>query len=60
MCNRVEPELEPELMPGFGETEEKSKPCRTLRAIVAERTCLNMIVEERREPAGTGIGGVIS
>jgi hypothetical protein len=55
-----EPELDPE--PDFDDEEqsEKLKPCKTLRAIVAERTFLNVTVDERREPAGTGVGDVKS
>jgi hypothetical protein len=47
MCNRVEVEPESGPRPDFGEAEcdEKLKPCMTLRAIVAERTCLNVTVE---------------
>ena len=62
MCNRVVPEPEPgpEPEPDFDEGGETLKPCTTLRAIVAERTCLNVMMEERREPAGTGVGNVRS
>lgn len=49
---------EPEPDPESGEVN--LKPCTTFRAIVAERKCLNVIVEERREPAGTGAGAVRS
>jgi hypothetical protein len=60
MRNRVElgPELEPAVDDEAG--SEKLKPCKTLRAIVAERMCLNVTMEERREPAGTGVGVVRS
>ena len=57
-------ELGSELGPGpdlyFRDASEKLKPCKTLRAIVAERTCRNVMVEERREPAETGVGNVKS
>jgi hypothetical protein len=59
--NRVELDPEPEPEPAFDEERsEKLKPCKTLRAIMAARTCLNVIVEERREPVGTGVGDVKS
>jgi len=60
MRNRVE--LGPEPEPAFDDDEcsEKLKPCKTLRAIVAARMCWNVIVEKRREPAGTGVGDVRS
>lgn len=54
MCNLV----------GFDDDEGSSaghsNPCMALRAIVAERMRLNVMVEERKDPAGTGVGEVIS
>lgn len=35
-------------------------PCMALRAVVADVTCRNRIVDERSDPAGTGDGDVIS
>lgn len=54
------PELEPE--PELEEKEEPSgenwKLWITLRAMVAERMCENSTLVKRRDPAGTGFGGI--